>query len=693
MADASSTTTLKKDLGLLDVYAVALAPTLSSGFFLLPGLAFGDAGPAVVLSYAIAALLVVPPIVSKVELSTAMPRSGGVYYFLDRSMGPLVGTIGGLGIWAVLILKSTFALVGMGAYLGLVWPNLPMLPVAGGLAIACGAINLYEAKKTGTFQILLVAGLLCILVWFSGAGIFQVRAARFADFFAAGFDTIFATAGLVYISFVGLTKVASVAEEVEDPERNLPLGVFLALGTTALIYVVGTIVMVGTTAPDRLAHDLTPVATAADSLAGPWGAYFITGGALLAFFATANAGILSASRYPLALSRDDLLPDWFGRLNTRKIPHLAVIVTVGIILFSLFVLDAKKIAKLASAFQLLTFGLLCLAVIVMRESQIESYDPGYKSPLYPWMQIIGFIAPLWIITKMGGLAILFSLGIVVAGALWYWYYGGHQVPREGAIYHVFARLARYRYEGLDQELRTIMKEKGPRESDPVDDVVASALVLDLDDVDSFEAVVARVSKELALHVPVRASELAEQFLEGRRIGVTPVTHGVALPHFRMDAINIPYMALVRVNKGVEVEEAEEPLYAFCFLISPEAEPTQHLRMLAHIAEQLDDPDFMRRWKEARDEQTLKELFLREERYLALTVTPDDGTAAWIDRPIRDIEFPPDSLVALIRREGNILVPHGHTVLQQGDRLTIIGKSDDIEALQEQLHAARAEETT
>ena len=94
---------LKKELTILNVYAIATGTTLSAGFFLLPGIACNEAGPAVGLSYMIAAIPLIPAMFSMVELSTAMPRAGGAYYFLDRSMGPFVGTIGGLGTWLALV--------------------------------------------------------------------------------------------------------------------------------------------------------------------------------------------------------------------------------------------------------------------------------------------------------------------------------------------------------------------------------------------------------------------------------------------------------------------------------------------------------------------------------------------------------------------------------------------------------------
>jgi basic amino acid/polyamine antiporter, APA family len=435
---------LEKQLGLWEVYALATGATLSSGFFLLPGIAAAGAGAAVPVAYVLGALILLPGLMSKVELATAMPRAGGVYYFLDRSMGPLVGAIGGFGTWFSLILKSAFALIGVGAYLRLFVPGLELGPIAGGFALVFGLVNYFGAKKSGSFQMFLLVGLLILLAWFCGFGFLQVEIGNFAGFFEAGSAGIVSTAGLVIVSYMGLTKVASVAEEVRDPERNLPLGMFLAFGTIVAIYVVGTSVMVGVVGVETLARgggDLTPVATVAEALVGRWGAVIMTVAAVLAFSSVANAGILSASRYPLAMGRDRLLPPIFGKIGPRGAPTVGIVVTVFLILAAVVLFDPAKIAKLASAFMVLMFAFACLAVIVMRESRIASYDPGFKSPLYPGLQIAGVLGAFWLIGSMGLLPSLFTVGLIIFGSSWYMFYARGKVVREGAIFHVFARLA------------------------------------------------------------------------------------------------------------------------------------------------------------------------------------------------------------------------------------------------------------
>jgi len=267
----------KKDLGLFGVYALATGVTLSSGFFLLPSMATQQAGPAVILAYLIAGLLMIPPMLSKIELGTAMPRSGGQYFFLDRCLGPMVGTIGGLGTWLALILKTAFALIGMSAYIKIFLPadvgDSALMFIALGLVVFFGGLNILGAKKTTFFQIVLVIALISLLGWFITKGSFVVKPVNFDGFLDSGYNNIFAAAGLVFISYVGVTSVISVAGEIKNPERNLPLGLFLAIGTAITVYVVGLWVMIGVSGTEAVsfangADNLTPVATVAADITG-----------------------------------------------------------------------------------------------------------------------------------------------------------------------------------------------------------------------------------------------------------------------------------------------------------------------------------------------------------------------------------------------------------------------------------------
>ncbi len=677
----AKTRLLKKELGLFPVYVLATGATLSSGFFLLPGIAFAEAGPALTLAYLIAAIPVIPAVFSKLELSTAMPRSGGIYYFVDRSIGPLFGTIAGFGTWLSLVLKAAFALVGIGAYMTFLLPNLNVQQLGIGLTLLFGLINIAGAKKTGQIQMILVCGLLPILTWLVIKGLGNMEPTHFQNYFGAGINRLVGTAGLVYVSFMGLTNVVSISEEVRDPERTLPRAMFLALGTALLLYTVGTIMMVGVVPAIDLAGDKHPVATAALVLAGRPGAIFMSVAALLGFFSVANSAIMSSSRYPLAMSRDRLLPAIFSRVNRRGAPIASVILTTVIVLFSLTAFDPTRIAKLASAFQLLLFALCNLAVIVMRESGISSYDPGYRSPFYPWMQFFGILAPAWLIIEMGMLPLLFTLGLVTIGVIWYLLYARHRIEREGAIFHVFARLGERRYHGLETEMRTILKEKGLREGDPFEAVVTEALVIEIREHVEFEQVLEPAVAWLAERIGLPAEELRTRFTKGAQLGATPVTGGVALPHLRVERDIEPALVLARAGGGAHIHvragfdsatEEDREVHAIFFLVSSVEDPARHLRILAEIAGRVDHDDFLDSWTRAKDEQELKEVLIRDERFHPLELRPGSRAAGLIGQALRDLHWPAGSLVALIRRQGQVLIPRGTTVLQANDRLTIIG---------------------
>ncbi|HKK28406.1 MAG TPA: amino acid permease [Gemmatimonadota bacterium] len=688
---------LSRDLTLADVFAISTGAMFSSGFFLLPGLAAAKAGPAVVLAYLLAGLLVVPAVLSKAELCTAMPRAGGTYYFLDRSMGPMVGTVGGLGTWIALVLKSSFALIGMGAYLG-IFAGVPIRPLAVGLTVVFVGLNLLGARETSTLQRALVVVLLAVLVLFVVEGLVEVGsigprrvlAEQFSPFLPFGTDGLLATVGLVFVSFVGITKVASIPEEVQDPDRNIPLGMGLSLLTAVTFYVLGVGIMVAVLSPEELHHDLTPVATAGREvlsfLPEPLGLVLVVGAAMAAFAAMANAGVMTASRYPLALARDRMLPASLQELNRFDTPGRSIVVTGALMVLCLLTLDVMTVAKLASALQLLIFGMVNLAVIVMRESRLEAYDPGFRSPAYPWVQIVGFLAPMWLIVEIGPGSALFTAGVIVAAVAWYRGYARSRVEREGAMYHVFARLGRRQFEGLDPELRQILKEKGLREADPFERVVAGADVLELgEEPASFEEVADAAARRLAREVPASADALRSAFLDGTRLGVTPVSHGAALPHARLRGLDEPRLVLVRAPGGVEMgleEPPAEPIRALFFLASPRDDASLHLRILAEIAGRVDDEGFGETWLSAGHEAELKEVLLRDDRFLTLVVDPAGPAARLAGRRLAEAGLPDGALVALVRREGRTLVARPDTVLEAGDRLTILGEPDAVSTLRE-----------
>ncbi|QDG49344.1 APC family permease [Persicimonas caeni] len=603
---------LKKNLKLFDVYAISTGAMFSSGLFLLPGIAAAQTGSSIVLAYLLAGVLILPAMLSIAELSTAMPRSGGSYFIVDRAMGPLIGMIGGLGTWIALVLKSAFALIGMGAYLGIFF-DVPIVPLAVALTVGFGVLNLVGAKESSGLQNFLVSVLLILLGVFVAQGLATLffdptataSAAGAADaggesreFLTDGIGGLMATVGMVFVSYAGLTKVTSVAEEVENPDRNIPLAMILSLATATTLYCVGVYVMNAVLDPEVFYTDLTPVATAAEAfnswLPGDIGVMMMVVAAIAAFASTGNAGVMSASRYPFAMARDKLMPPAFGEISAKGIPVWAVIGTVVTMIVCLVTLDIAAVAKLASAFQLILFALICVAVIVMRESKLEFYRPGFRSPLYPWVQIAGVLISGWLIWKMGWLAVGFSLALVVLAVVAYKLYAADKVSRRGAIRHVWARLGRTRHHELGHELRRVASYEGLRDEDAFKRLFDEAIELDLAGPMSFEEMLVHASDLLANDVDVDTWDLMECFLEQNRIGMMPIEDQGAVPHHLYHGLDAHKMLIVRVDGGVSLELDEATTHVayagristFVFVLSPDDNPAQHYRFVSEIANRL-----------------------------------------------------------------------------------------------------------
>ncbi|WP_058828920.1 universal stress protein [Haloferax sp. Q22] len=426
--------TLERDLGLFSVLAISIGAMVGSGIFILPALAVDIAGPAVILAYLIAGVLVLPAALSKSEMATAMPEAGGTYLFIERGMGPLLGTIAGIGTWFSLSFKGALALVGGVPYLLLLFdvPSTVVTPVALALAALLVVVNLVGAKQTGRLQVGIVAIMLVALVWFVLGGTPTVESTNFRPFFNGGVGGLLTATGLVFVSYAGVTKVASVAEEVEDPDRNIPLGILGSLGFTTVLYVLIVAVMVGVTDRGVLAESATPMALAAEASLGTAGVIAVVVAAVLALVSTANAGVLSSSRYPFAMSRDKLAPPSLSTISDRfGTPSTSITLTGVVLLLLIAFVPLLDIAKLASAFQLLVFVLINLAVVAFREGHVE-YEPSFTSPLYPWMQVFGAVSGLVLLTQMGTLPLVGAVVLTIAGALWFFVYARSRVDREGA---------------------------------------------------------------------------------------------------------------------------------------------------------------------------------------------------------------------------------------------------------------------
>ena len=444
---------LERKLGLFSVIIISLSAMIGSGLFVLPALAMLELGGGdsplggVWLAYLVAAFLVIPGAVSKSELSTAMPTSGGSYVYVQKTFGPLIGTVAGLGLWANFMLKSAFALIGFKAYLWVLEDLLGMdIDIEAAaiilLAIIVG-INILGVKKIKKVQIPIVIFsasylfALCVYAIAYHDLDWSVVASR--DSFGS-WDDVAATSAFVFVSYAGVTKIAAVAGEVESPERNLPYGILLSLLFSCLLYVLVTMVMAAAVPPSEYMHgehgaSEDPIYIFAEAVGGETVGKIAAILAVVTMTSMALAGILASSRFPFAMSRDNLLPPFLESVHQRfGTPHWAIIGTGVAMGLAITFLPVHDVAELASGFKIMIFMLINGCVIVLRTSSDSHkwYDPMWKTPwpLYPAVQLFGIFGGGALLYLMGSKSLVGASAAIVLGLIIYNGYGRNRVDAQ-----------------------------------------------------------------------------------------------------------------------------------------------------------------------------------------------------------------------------------------------------------------------
>ena len=616
MGEHEETNGLRRELGLLGIFCIASGAMISSGLFILPGLAFAKAGPAVLIAYAIASLLVIPAMLSKAELATAMPKAGGTFFFIDRSMGPMMGTIGGFAAWFSLAFKSAFALVGIGVFAVLLNPGFTefqMKMIAVFFCIIFAIINIRGVKHSGKTQIVLVIGLLSLLIFYIVAGFFFIQPSHFNNFAPYGFGSIFSTAGLIFVSFGGLTKVCSVAEECKNPGRNIPLGMFFAWGIISVVYLLVIFVTIGVVNPSQLTTSLTPISLGADSIPILWG----VGGAvmaiaaILAFITTANAGILAASRDPMAMGKDQLLPHSFAKLSKRGTPTFSILFTTGFMIFVILFLDLESLVKTASLLKILLFLFVIFSLIIMRESKIRHYQPKFRSPFYPWVQLAGVGGLVFLIFEMGIVPMLLVGGFILFGFCWYWFYARDKIWREYSLLHVIERLTGEKSTGylVDEELREILIERDDVTEKRFEDLIKKCEVIDVYKYERPDKFAWLIANKLADRLNTDRDSL-HALLKKMETDSNIIVHpGIAIFSHIIKGRDKFEIILVRSKKGIKLSDDVDPIHAFFVIVASPDQQSYYLHTLMWIVQIAEETDFEDEWIHAKDIDELRDIIL------------------------------------------------------------------------------------
>lgn len=414
---------LVKRLGAFEVFTISSGTMIGAGIFVLPGILASKVGPASILCFIMSGAIALCAGLSISELATAMPKSGGSYYFVSRAMGGMFGSIVGWGTLLALIFKGSFAFMGAGEYLHELVTIAPMV-TALALCVLMVSLNIAGTEAAGRFQNLMVSLMLTIFTLFVLHGIFSVDFKRFEPFFRGTPFTFFEATGMVFITFLGVLHVTAVSEEVKNPSRDLPLGIVCSLAVVTSFYALIMMVTVGVLPIGTLSGSLAPIADAARVFAGTGGMVIIVLCGLMATLSTGNTALMSSSRYPFAMARDKLMPGWLAGIDRSSKTPARAILFVGLITFLLILfVDIENMVKLGSVFNLLVFIMVNTSVLLMRTSKPKWYRPGFRAPLYPWVQVFGIGGCLSLIPFMGTASIVAAGLLVLIGSAWFFFYG------------------------------------------------------------------------------------------------------------------------------------------------------------------------------------------------------------------------------------------------------------------------------
>lgn len=422
---------LARNLGFTEAMAMGGGTMIGAGIFILPGIAAEGAGPASSLSFLVAGIVALLAAVSLSELATGMSIAGGSYHYVNRALGSFFGSIVGWGMWTGLMFASAFYMIGFGQYLVEPVPLLDgrmLVILLGlfGLAFLVG-VNYYGTEESSTFQNIMIGSETAVIVVYLAVGFFYVDFGNLEPFAPTGPSGIIATTGLVFVTFLGFEIIATVAEEVEKPGRNIPLTMILSVSLVTVLYMIVMVVSTGVVPYTALGDSLVPVSDVAAVSMGTAGVAAIVAAAAIAAISSSNSSILAAARVVFAMGRDNLMNDWLNATHDRfRTPHRAVVATgavTALLIAAGLQVQAiiELLAEVASFSFLVAYALVHVSVVVIRRANPAEYEPDFEIPalLYPWVPVAGVVLSIGIITQMDTLVIAIGSGIVGLGAVWY----------------------------------------------------------------------------------------------------------------------------------------------------------------------------------------------------------------------------------------------------------------------------------
>ncbi|MFH2011234.1 MAG: amino acid permease [Pseudomonadota bacterium] len=417
--------TFARDLGLFDATMIGIGAMIGAGIFVLTGIAAGEAGPGALLAFGLNGLVTLLTALAYAELASVYPKSGGGYAFITKAFPGPAGFASGWMLWFCYIIACALYALGFGSYFwefiqryfppianqifNLVGHKAPTLTMTALVSIIFILVNMRGTAVTGKVENIITMAKIIILGIFIAYGlkrIFQIpseAAANFTPFLPNGVGGVVIAMGLTFIAFEGYDLIATVAEEIKTPEKNIPRATLISLSVTVFIYLMVLLVSIGAIQPGSGKswqflgqYQETAIARAAQNFMPSMGVVLIIFGGLLSTVSALNATILASSRVAFSMSRDKMLPVSLSKIHSkRRTPHIAIAVTGVIVLAMALLFPIQVIGSAASVMFLLTFTLVNLSLIAMRR-KFPELKGGFRVPLYPATPIAAIVLNIFL---------------------------------------------------------------------------------------------------------------------------------------------------------------------------------------------------------------------------------------------------------------------------------------------------------
>jgi len=447
---------LKRSLSWPHLVALGVGAIVGTGILTLIGVGAGKAGPAVILSFAIAGAICACAALAYAEVATMIPASGSAYTYSYVVFGELIAWMIGVALILEYTLVVSAVAVGWSGYaagflnsIGLGLPNaLVQGPELGGILnlpaifiiwVVAGLL-MAGTRESATLNAILVGIKMLALGLFIAVALPVFNADHFHPFMPYGFPRsgppghevgVMAAAAIIFFAFYGFDAIATAAEEAKNPSRDLAIGIVGSMAVCVLIYMIVAAAAIGAVATTGFAGSAEPLALILRDIGAPWAARVLGASAVIALPTVILAFFYGQSRIFFTVARDGLLPPSLARVSRRGTPVRITIFTAIVTSVFAGLIPLTSIAALANAGTLAAFVAVCAAMLVLRRREPDA-ERKFRAPL-PWViGIGGILGCLYLFISLPSRTQLFFLSAQVIGLVLYAIYGSRAAERARA---------------------------------------------------------------------------------------------------------------------------------------------------------------------------------------------------------------------------------------------------------------------